>query len=324
MTKHNWSQHVYTSLDLVPIVLISVFSIVLYTVMQCIRMGMKLGSKKAANVNHGVLKIISKMALVVFGPPENIFRYEAAPKEELDEQTGTQVVYIRRKRVSNGFVVMLGGYVLTFGLFAVMVFWDIFLLSESHDCDDTTIDCFSQTDIANASSGLIKDCAELEMQTNGTTLITCYTFTFAFGAALGAIGGLLTMIRIVMKIISSTFLWAYSNAGDNCKCCSCSIYCVLIFHIILVTLIPFVAAIIITLIVVGSSSLNYNLSIANIIQVVLFMLTLLIGISFPWCLFIDDDNGSIQERLFGHKGRADDRTPISDAATHDETTPINT
>ena len=53
-------------------------------------------------------------------------------------------------------------------------------------------------------------------------------------------------------------------------------------------------------------------------------LYLLIGISFPWCLFIDDDNDSIRERLFGHKGRADDRTQISDAATNDETTPINT
>lgn len=34
---------------------------------------------------------------------------------------------------------LLGGYVLTFGLFAAKGLRDIFLLSESHDCDDTTI-----------------------------------------------------------------------------------------------------------------------------------------------------------------------------------------
>ena len=107
-------------------------------------------------VNIGVLKIILKMALIVFGPPESVFRYEAAPKEE-------QVVYIRRKRVGNLLVIMLGSYILTFGLFTLMVFWDISLLSESHDC---AIDCFSQTDIANATSGPIKYCVELEMQTS--------------------------------------------------------------------------------------------------------------------------------------------------------------
>ena len=284
-------------------------------------MCVNLGSEKAAGVSVRIGKVFSKMTLVIFGPPEGIFRYEPAPKEEIDEHLGTQSVYIRKKKVDNRLVIMLGGYVLAFGLFAVMVFWDIFLLSESHDCDDTTIDCFAYTDVVNATSGPINDCGEFEnmQNNNGTTTITCYTFKYAFGAALGAIGGLLTMIRTVMKIISATFLWAYSNAGDKCKCCSCSVLCVLMFHIFLVILIPFVLPISFVAIVIGFSSL----SVSNIIQIILFIFTLFIGISFPWCFFVDD-NDSNEDRYDGHNGIAYDKTKINDETKlSNETTPIN-
>jgi hypothetical protein len=320
MTKPNLSKIVYVLLEIAPLILIILFCIVFFIIMKYIQECVNLCSKKAATATVVITKIFSKMALVVFGPPEGIFRYEAAPTEELDEHLGTQVVYIRKKRVDNRWVVMLGVHVLTFGVFAMMVFWDIFLLSESHVCDDTTIDCFAETDVVNATSGPINDCAKFEttLTNNGTTTITCYTFTYAFGPALGAVGGLFTMIRIIMKIISAMFLWAYSNAGDKCKRCSCSFRCVFIFHgILIIFVLPIITAFV--AIAVGFSTL----SIPNHIQVLLFMLTLSIGIGFPWCLFTGDDNASIKDRLCGHNESADE-IPLSGAATNNETTPINT
>ena len=318
MSKPNLPEALYVALDLAPSYVIPLLCVGIFIFLQLIRMCISFGSKKAATVNLGILKLFSKMAVVIFGPPEGIFRYEAAPKEELDEHLGTQVVYIRRKKVSAPWVIMLGCYVLAFGLFAVMVFWDIFLLSESHDCDDTTIDCFADTDVINATSGPIDDCSQYETtgDINGTTTITCYTFTYAFGAALGAIGGLLIMIRTVMKVISAIFMWAYANSSDECKCCRCSFFCVLIFHFILILLIPFVLPVTFIALVVGFSSL----SIPNIIQVFLFIITLFFGISFPWCFFIGDED----HNFISQSERAEDRTPITGVIENDETTPIKT
>lgn len=282
MAKPNLSQSVYFWLDLVPFLAVPLLCFGIVIILQVARLCASSGSEKAAGVILGFLKVISKMAIVVFGPPEGIFRYDPAPKEKVDQHIGSREVYIKGKKVHIALVIMMGAYVLTFGLFAIMVFWDIFLLSESHDCDDTTIDCFVESVAINVSSGPIRDCSLYEKTAGNSTSsirITCYTFTYAFGAALGAIGGLLTMIRIVMKVISAAIMWTYENASDECKCCSCSLCCVITTHCGLILLIPFILPI--TFIIIAFASL----SIANIIQIILFILTLAIGMSFPWCIY---------------------------------------
>ena len=67
-------------------------------------------------------------------------------------------------------------------MFSVMVFWDIFLLGESSDCDDTTIDCFAQVAGNDSSFSPVDDC-ELYEDYGSNETISCYTFVFSFGQA---------------------------------------------------------------------------------------------------------------------------------------------
>jgi hypothetical protein len=136
-----------------------------------------------------------KLTMIVFGPPLGVVRYERHTKEEVDHLK-IPVVYINKQPVPKYIVCMLGLYVISFIIFAITVFWDIFLFVQSSDCDDTTIDCFALTPANDTKFEPVFDCSLYEDYGSNVT-ISCYSFAYSFGPALGAIGGLFTMIKLL-------------------------------------------------------------------------------------------------------------------------------
>ena len=301
MAKPNLSLDRYVILDLFPLIAFMIFICILlmsYIVgllccVTCNHIDTAVSSAKL------LFKSFTKLAMVVFGPPAGVLNYRAHEEEEVDHMDNT-VVYIHKRNVPQKIVTMLGSYVVTFIMFSVMVFWDIFLLKESSDCDDTTIDCFAQVADNDSSSLPVEDCTIYEGYGSNVT-ISCYEFVYSFGPALAAIGGLFTMIKIVMKVISAVFLGLYGYAIRNNKLCLFKF--MILFQVLLVFLIPIALPIALIIFVVGLPSL----SIANIVQIVLLMLTLAIGFSVPWGYFV------IPPDAYELRQEENDRSPINPA-----------
>ena len=300
MAKPNLSLSVYTALELLPIILffapLMVFGLsYMFGLMCCVLLN-KRDSALAAVKKYG--KGMTKLTMVVFGPPMGIVQYERHREEEVDHLDIT-VVYIHKRKVPRRVVFMLGAYTIGFIAFAISVFWDIFLLVQSSDCDDTTIDCFA---INDTNSEPIHDCNIYEGYGSNVT-ISCYSFVYSFGPALGAIGGLFTMIKVIMKVISAIFLGLYGYAHDNKKL----IWFFNLFQAFVVLFVPIGIPIGMVVIVIGFPSL----SVANIAQIILAMFTLCIGFSIPWSYFTtpdSDDNANAEGNI--SESNEEESTPI--------------
>ena len=304
MKKPNLPLEVYVLLDIAPIFVIFILCFGISYSQLCFHLYMKFkNSRRTNHLSMAMNRFFSWMTSIAFGPPEGVFRYEPEQQEEWDEHLGTKTIYLGRKKVNSILVVMLGSYVFVYFLFAIMVSWDIFLLSESYECNNKTIDCFEE------NGDPITDCNKRNVTTQDQDRITCYTFSFSFGAALGAFGGLLSMIRIMMKVISAVFLWAYTKySGDKCKR-------VFLVHLLLIFSIPIVISITVFVYVV-----LFSTSFLDILSIVLFYFSLLIAVCFPWCLFADTENSS---QHGNHSERAENRISIVGGRVNDESTPIN-
>ena len=284
MAKPNLSLTVYELLDLLPIIvlfpLVFISFVAYYIgVMCCISRGL---ITTGVSAFQKFLQGMTKLTMIVFGPPLGVVRYDRHKEEKVDHMK-IPVVYIHKRPVPKFIVCMLGSYVISFIMFAITVFWDIFLLVQSSECDDTTIDCFAQTPNDTTKFEPVSDCSLYENYGSNVT-ITCYSFAYSFGPALGTIGGLFTMIKIVMKGISAVFLGLYGYAIDNDK--ACCFYFMNIFQIFAVILVPIGMPIGIIVITVGLPSLSY----ANLAQVLLAMFTMFIGFSIPWAVFTQPDS----------------------------------
>ena len=278
MVKPNYPESAYILLEELPTLivtpLLAVVVVILYICYRALSC-----SEKVRTCCELMLKGIIKLAKVFFGTPTGLFHKREATEEE-------DAVYIGNKEVPYGILIRLGVYVISFSLFALIVFWDIFLIKQSNSCDDTTIDCFVNT---TAEGELITNCSQYAELTNIT--ITCYKFVFDYGSALSAVGGLLTMIKITMKIIAAAFLALYGSIGQRCG--HKVRLCPLIFHMILVLLIP-IAIPIATIILISTSSL-FHFSLAIIFRVILFLFTILIGCTIPWYNYANFNVGSNPE-----------------------------
>ena len=283
--KPNISASTYELLELLPTIVlcslgVSILTVYLIAIICCLSL------KKFDTVISSyktLSKLLTKLLMIVFGPGgSSVLQYERHEDKEKDALQ-IPVIYIHKRRVPKSFVVMFELYVASFILFSVTVFWDIFLLTESNDCDDTTIDCFAQV-AGNDTILPIYDC-EIYENHDANVTISCFTFTYSYGKALAAIGGLLNMIDIIMKGIAGTFLGLYGYAvksGINCI-----LYLIISLQILLAVIVPF--AILGIIFYVKSTTYSLSLSYTIIAQLVLGILTLVFGFSIPWMIFVYPD-----------------------------------
>ncbi len=107
---------------------------------------------------------------------------------------------------------------------AFIVFWDVFVFTESHLCDDITIDCFSSLNLE-----AVKNCTnykDLDVE------FICFEFTFLLGQGVAVVGGVLTGLQYMVRIISRVLIWQYKLIKDDKKsgrrnCCGCRNCCCL-------------------------------------------------------------------------------------------------
>ena len=284
--KPNISETTYELLELLPTIAlfslgVSILTVYLIAIICCLSL------KKFDTVISSyktLSKLLTKLMMMVFGPGgRSVLHYKRHEDTEIDALQ-IPVIYIHKRRVPTGFVVMFELYVASFILFSVTVFWDIFLLTESNDCDDTTIDCFAQV-AGNDTILPIYDCKIYENHDANVT-ISCFTFTYSLGRALAAIGGLLNMIDIIMKGIAGTFLCLYGYAVKSRK--KCILYLIISLQILMAVVVPFAILVGIT-VYVKSTTYSLSLSYTSIAQLVLGILTLVFGFSIPWMIFVYPD-----------------------------------
>ncbi|XP_064384552.1 uncharacterized protein LOC135333506 [Halichondria panicea] len=80
-----------------------------------------------------------------------------------------------------------------------IVFWDLFVFTESQVCDDLAIDCFSPP-----SHEIVNNCTDYK---DLDVEFICFRFTFSFGIGLAAAGGVFTALQLIVKIISRSSIW---------------------------------------------------------------------------------------------------------------------
>ena len=95
-----------------------------------------------------------------------------------------------------------------------IVFWDLFVFTESQVCDDLAIDCFSPP-----SNEIVNNCTDYK---DLDVEFICFRFTFSFGIGLAAAGGVFTALQLIVKIISRSSIWFYKKIENRKYCPNCA------------------------------------------------------------------------------------------------------
>ncbi len=92
------------------------------------------------------------------------------------------------------------------------LFWTVFLIDESYACDPN-LDCYP---VLRKGFVLlpISNCSEFQLQANVTIL--CYQFVFEFAEGIGAMGGLVTVVVLSVKLVTAILFW-FVNSPPNVK-----------------------------------------------------------------------------------------------------------
>lgn len=152
----------------------------------------------------GLGMILTFLGRLFFTPPSGLL---------LNSEQGNKV-YINNKVVPRKVLFILGCYVCLYIYFAFNVFWNLAILEITYGkCDDNVLDCYATTD--NESSIPVTDCSEYSNVDNVD--IVCYQFVWKFGDGIGAVGGMLTISKILMILASKVFIWCYSLEGKKSK-----------------------------------------------------------------------------------------------------------
>ena len=207
--KLNWSHNVYIILQNFPGMVLAAFA--LYVVM--ILMTRKLfGCCSCHRLDECSQKLFFMIPEIIFGPPKGVINFEPSRTSE------THIIYVGNNKVRKKVYISLWLLATTFIFSTIIVFWDLFLLNESYTCEDKTVDCFAFVSNESIQYQPVDDCSICE---DTDASFVCFEFKFSIGTALAVVGGLLTGMRIITKIISQSFTWLYNNSHEK-KCCSCN------------------------------------------------------------------------------------------------------
>lgn len=291
MSKKNLPYIWYELLEFMPIFALFMLLGLVIVVMQCIHNccgnagegeaggdasgdGEASGNAECCRPYHGLIKI----GKVSFGPPMGVFgkRERHGEQEDRDDRDD---VFINDTRVPDWILALLGLFMISFGILAMLIFWDIFLIRESSSCDNN-IDCFARFKNTSEENSTFKtvpisDCSEYEVTDNIT--ISCFEFVYELGDAIGTIGGLITGVQLVMKMISIAVIYIYNSKCASNKCCK---YCLLAVHALIVA-VTFAGALTAIQVLVGF----LNLTIGGWIKALLYVLTICLALVIPWGMF---------------------------------------
>lgn len=223
----------------------------------------------------GFIKATHYLARKAFGGDHGFIRERPEPLPEKGNVFEVPKAYVGQYFVPTLVVVMVGLSAWLIVLTGWMVFWDVFLLKTTYACD-AAYDCYF-----NNGSFLdlpVDDCSDIADDDNVS--VTCYTLVFEFSYAFGVVGGFITMAKYTMVGISAFWLFLYTKAFEK----SDGYVCCLVFFHVSVVLVWLVLGNVILVLVVDAYGLVGHLTLATYVQAFVFIFTVMIAISIPWCV----------------------------------------
>ena len=150
---------------------------------------------------------------LIFGGEDGIVskQGEYTPDDEKDEND-IPTLYIRLIPLVYREIIVLFLLIVCFGLLALVTLWDMFWLKLTTVCtEDTDIHCFPIAIDPNSTDGLnitdempIVDCSIWQGgDVSALVRFNCYQFVYDFEGSFGAVGGLLAIFVIAMRIAAS-------------------------------------------------------------------------------------------------------------------------
>ena len=191
LPKPNFSYTTYEYIESLPVLIFPLIFFIVSLFVTCL-------AEKKYTVKNVFLDIF-------YGPPLAVLTSMPGTKSK------ERKFYIASNEVS-GFVSWCLYFIgMLFVPSSFIVFWDLFVFTESHVCDDLTIDCFSSPlyEIVNNCT----DYKDLDVE------FICFRFTFSFGIGLAAVGGVFTALQIIVKLISRFCIWFYKQIPKKGRWC---------------------------------------------------------------------------------------------------------
>ena len=282
VSKPNLSLEAYQILDSVPLylvpILLSLF--LLLPLVTILLLPIKL--EWAMKVFSAMNSFYHSITTAIFGPPSGVINFEQA------RSTSSHTTYIGRRKVKKITHALLAGFGLSFLLNIAIVFWDIFLFTESYTCDDS-LDCFAVgINFINESGNIsavgisytpVSNCSADEDE---SLAIICYEFTFSFGTGLAAVGGMYSALQIIPKIISVSVLKVYSTCIPYKKFMRISSHTIV--HIMAVILVTVCCIVSIIFYILNMSVFELS----SIFQFFAIVFTIWFGFAIPWYNLTED------------------------------------
>ena len=275
VSKPNLSLEAYQILASMPL-LFAAISLVLFFCAQIVALILlPIKTGWAQKVVCAMNSIYQSITTAVFGPPQGVINFEPA------KNISSHATYIGTRKVKMLTHVLLAAFGFGVIINIAIMFWNIFLLIESHTCDES-IDCFAKViDVSNESTNIptayatytpVHNCS-LEDE---SLEIICYEFTFSLGTGLAAAGGLFIALQIITKIISVSALKVYTCIPYK-KFKGISSHAII--HII--TLLLVIAGSIVS-IVFYLRSLSTPKILSSTFQFAAVLITVCFGFAIPW------------------------------------------
>ena len=225
-------------------------------------------------------RMFTPLARGIFGGRRGVLN-KVSFKEERDENN-IPLTYIGDKPVRRLHITLLGSLALFLFMYTGFAFWDVFLLTESTDCDSRA-DCF----VDGGGYDPVDNCTDI-LLANETTTVTCYKFSLAVGTAIGVSGGIITALGLTMSVVSGFWIFCYNLLEGNVRAFKVCKF----VQISIAFMVPITILIILTLIEIKFSSLQ--LQPHTIIQVFCLSLTFIMGLAFPWWHYSRQSSSSYQ------------------------------
>ena len=165
---------------------------------------------------------------LLFGPKEGMVeRFAGTYKKDDVDGNGITRLFFHGKEIGLRDVSKLSLLILTFGLLAAVTAWDTYFLDKSFICTERPdINCFpvsysdfvNSTNLTNAQKHRITNCSYwTSEEMSGLVTFQCFRWVFDSKSTISAIGGLLTLFVITVRILSSSSLACLSWMIQKCS-----------------------------------------------------------------------------------------------------------
>ena len=169
--------------------------------------------------------------------------------DEAREENGETKYFIRGKQLKGNFrtAVLFSGYLLA--VCALTTFWFVFLVDVTYSCDPN-LDCYpfpaGFSKVITWNIPAIINCSDYEILPDNTTIV-CFTFTFDYHEAIGAVGSVFAFMVFGIRAMIGIIVWLqnkhsveFSKAAGYCLLSLLSAFSFIIITLgwLLATLVP--------------------------------------------------------------------------------------